>query len=104
MTIHKAQGLTADRCLVLADDTLSREAAYTALSRGRLENHLVVISFEEPHRDIGHGPPGRAPDPTERLAAELSASRAKTMAIDTPGSMPTLARVRPPAPGIGLEL
>ncbi len=63
MTIHKAQGLTADRCLVLGDDTLSREAAYTALSRGRLGNHLVVVSFEEPHRDIGHGPRVAHPTP-----------------------------------------
>ncbi len=103
MTIHKAQGLTADRCIVLADDTLSREAAYTALSRGRLENQLVVVNSDEPHRDIGHGPVARGPDPIERLSTTLRASRAKTMAIDTPGSMPVLAPFRPPAPGIGLE-
>jgi conjugative relaxase-like TrwC/TraI family protein len=103
MTIHKAQGLTADRCLVLADDTLSPEAAYTAMSRGRFENQLVVVNSDEPHRDIGHGPVARAPDPIERLSATLRASRAKTMAIDTPGSMPVLAPFRPPAPGIGLE-
>ena len=33
-TIHKAQGATVDRCFVLADDTMTREHAYTALSRG----------------------------------------------------------------------
>ena len=40
MTIHKAQGLTCDRAYVLGDEHLHREAAYTALSRGRHENHL----------------------------------------------------------------
>ena len=98
MTIHKAQGLTADRCLVLADDTLSREAAYTALSRGRLENRLVVIHPEDPQRDTRHGPPGQPTDPIARLFATLHSSRAKTMAIDTPEPEPTLAPVRRPAP------
>jgi conjugative relaxase-like TrwC/TraI family protein len=102
MTIHKAQGLTADRCLVLADDTLSREAAYTALSRGRLENRLVVIHPEDPLRDIRHGPPGRPADPIARLFADLRNSRAKTMAIDMPELAPTLAPMRRPGPGIGL--
>ncbi len=31
-TIHKAQGATVDRCLVLLDETGAREHAYTALS------------------------------------------------------------------------
>lgn len=33
MTIHKAQGLTADEALILATDDLYQEAGYTALSR-----------------------------------------------------------------------
>ncbi len=43
MTVHKAQGLTCDRTYVLGDEHLHREAAYTALSRGRHENRLYTI-------------------------------------------------------------
>src|SRR3546814_14563802 len=43
-TIHKAQGATVDRCLILADDTATREHAYTALSRGRHSNDLYLTS------------------------------------------------------------
>src|SRR5207302_10346148 len=44
MTIHKAQGMTCDIALTLADDSLYREAAYTALSRGRRENRLYLVT------------------------------------------------------------
>lgn len=47
-TVHKAQGATVDRCFILADDTLDREHAYTALSRGRHGNDLYVTT--EDHR------------------------------------------------------
>ena len=43
-TIHKAQGLTVDRCLVLFDDTGAREHAYTALSRGRHANDIYTVA------------------------------------------------------------
>ncbi len=43
-TIHKAQGATVDRCYLLGDDTLTREHAYTALSRGRHHNELYVVA------------------------------------------------------------
>ena len=42
-TIHKAQGLTCDDVFVHGDDTLYREAGYTAMSRGRHTAHLYVI-------------------------------------------------------------
>ena len=42
LTIHKAQGVTADETITLADDTLAREHAYVALSRGRLSNRFIV--------------------------------------------------------------
>lgn len=41
-TIHKAQGATVDASLVLVTDGVHLEAAYTALSRGRHENHLYA--------------------------------------------------------------
>ena len=49
-TNHKAQGATVDRTFTLGDDgDLDRQAAYTALSRGRLENRLYVL---EPDHDL----------------------------------------------------
>ncbi|MDP9101552.1 MAG: relaxase domain-containing protein, partial [Actinomycetota bacterium] len=47
LTIHKAQGLTATTALVVADG-LSRNAAYTAMSRGRQHNQLYVESDDVP--------------------------------------------------------
>ena len=43
-TIHKAQGLTVDRALVLVDDTVAREQAYVALSRARTKTTLSLIA------------------------------------------------------------
>lgn len=42
-TIHKAQGATVDRSLVLGTDDLYREAGYVALRRGRTANCLYVV-------------------------------------------------------------
>ena len=44
MTVHKAQGSTFDCCLVLAGDQLTKETIYTAMSRGRVDNTLYVVS------------------------------------------------------------
>ena len=52
-TIHKAQGATVDRCLVLLDETGAREHAYTALTRGRHGNDVFIAEndrrIEERH-------------------------------------------------------
>ena len=57
MTIHKAQGLTADEALVLATDDLYQEAGYTALSRARLETRVYVVADDfddDPSIDLSH--------------------------------------------------
>ena len=54
MTIHKAQGQTCDYAYVLGDEHLYREAGYSALTRGRHENHLYTAQPEpdaEAHHD-----------------------------------------------------
>jgi hypothetical protein len=51
MTIHKAQGITCDVALVAGGERLHREAAYTALTRGRDENHLYIAHNHEDVRD-----------------------------------------------------
>ncbi|MFP5254487.1 MAG: MobF family relaxase [Acidimicrobiia bacterium] len=52
-TVHKAQGATVDRCFVLVDDTMTREHAYTALSRGRHGNELFLVG-EDPRVEERH--------------------------------------------------
>lgn len=79
-TIHKAQGATVDRCLVLLDDSTSREHAYTALSRGRRGNDLFVATedrrIDERHAtEIKH-------DPLADLRAAIRRRAAKRMAVD----------------------
>jgi ATP-dependent exoDNAse (exonuclease V) alpha subunit len=57
MTIHKAQGLTADQALVLATDDLYHEAGYTALSRARLDTHIYAVAddfADDPTVDLSH--------------------------------------------------
>jgi ATP-dependent exoDNAse (exonuclease V) alpha subunit len=77
-TVHKAQGLTCDRALVLGDDTFTAELGYTSLTRGRDRNQLYLVA---PSREEGHG---RAPevDPIASFTSSLHRSGAKTAAID----------------------
>jgi ATP-dependent exoDNAse (exonuclease V) alpha subunit len=42
LTVHKAQGQTSQITLVAAAPSMTRETAYTALSRGRLGNYLYL--------------------------------------------------------------
>ena len=79
LTIHKAQGVTADETITLADDTLAREHAYVALSRGRLNNRIIVAAadgFDE--HDHGAAPPA----PADRFTPILDRSAAQEMAIE----------------------
>ena len=59
-TIHKAQGLTVDRCLVLADELMYRESAYVALSRGRAQNQLYLVDNRGDLENEAHGRHGQA--------------------------------------------
>ena len=79
MTVHKAQGVTADRAFVHGTDDLYREMGYVAMSRGRLGNHLYVVG--EPTREIEplHGPSLERSN-EELLVAALSTSRAQELA------------------------
>ncbi len=47
LTVHKAQGVTVTSALVISDG-LTRNAAYTALSRGRERNRLY-LHIDDPH-------------------------------------------------------
>lgn len=74
-TIHKAQGITCDRALLLGTESLFAEAGYTGLSRGRDHNHLYVAASAD---DFGAGPG----DPMARVQHSLAVPHAKTAAMD----------------------
>ena len=80
-TIHKTQGLSVDRCLVLASDTLDHHAGYTALSRGRIDNRIYLV--EQPDIDLeAHHASRETTDPRRQLAAALQTDHADRLAID----------------------
>ncbi|HEX8101501.1 MAG TPA: MobF family relaxase [Solirubrobacteraceae bacterium] len=82
MTCHVAQGMTVDISFVLADTFLTRELAYTALSRGRAANHLYLAGQPDNARAEFAPGPRTAVEPLERLVAGFNTSRARVLAID----------------------
>jgi Ti-type conjugative transfer relaxase TraA len=81
-TVHKAQGTTVERALLLGNDDLYLELGYVGLSRGRATNHLYVVAGadhdDDAERGIRHGPG----DPYGEMAHALQRSHAKTLAVD----------------------
>ncbi len=78
MTVHKAQGATFERAHFLGDETVYREQAYTAATRGREETRFYVVA-PDPERSL---PRGRGDRRLQELARSLGESRAKELAID----------------------
>jgi conjugative relaxase-like TrwC/TraI family protein len=106
-TIHKAQGLTCDRALLFANGALFREAGYTALSRGRLENHLYLSHPELAPTDVGHGIRAAKADAIKELVSSLESSRRKDLAFELAAGRPAAAHPRlaePSPPGLGIDL
>lgn len=89
LTVHKAQGLTVDICLVHTD-ALDQRSGYVAMSRGRQANHLYV-----------GGDATRPLDSLTGLAEQLAASRSQQLAVE---QHPYLARRATPAPRRPFEL
>jgi ATP-dependent exoDNAse (exonuclease V) alpha subunit len=82
ITCHIAQGMTADRAFVLAGSGLCREWGYTALTRGRRENHVYLAGREAYDRDE-HAPRNgvQALTPLDRLQAALERSDAEPLEL-----------------------
>jgi hypothetical protein len=83
-TIHKAQGATYDRVLMLGDDRLYRQAGYTGLSPGRDRNdvYLVVDDDREHDPDLERHGAVDHDHPVERFVRALNRDGAKLMASD----------------------
>jgi hypothetical protein len=94
LTIHTAQGVTADTSHTLLTGSESRQLAYTALTRGRHANHLYleVVGDGDEHNVI-------RPDHTHPLTATdlLQRSWPATTPPARPHPAPRGAKTLPPA-------
>ncbi len=85
MTVFRSQGITVDHAFLLGTDALFQEAGYTALSRGRLSNHLYSVASENPRVEIAA--PGDEVTPHQDALAglvdALSRSHEQTMALES---------------------
>jgi ATP-dependent exoDNAse (exonuclease V) alpha subunit len=108
-TNHQAQGATVDRTFTLGDDgDLDRQAAYTALSRGRLENRLYVL---QPDNDLLPTRPTPREPVRSHVEHELSRDRSQRLASDHLNQnpeLPTELRSPPAVPDsshdVGIDL
>ncbi len=95
-TVHRAQGMTVETGHVLVDKTMSREAFYVAMSRGRASNRAYVVTDEAIDVDL-HIPPGPPLDPVTvlrgvlaREGSERSATETLAAALESAESLATL--------------
>jgi conjugative relaxase-like TrwC/TraI family protein len=83
ITCHIAQGMTVDRAFVLASSGLCHEWGYTALTRGRHENHLYLAGRGAHERDeYAPGTHVQPLPPLDRLQVALERSDAESLALD----------------------
>jgi conjugative relaxase-like TrwC/TraI family protein len=85
MTVHKAQGMTADVALVVGSDGATREWTYTAMSRGTEATHYYAVA-QPPERDrlgVSHAPAPVQPA-AERIVHSWERSQQKESALDYP--------------------
>jgi conjugative relaxase-like TrwC/TraI family protein len=81
-TVHKAQGTTVDRALLLGNDDLYLELGYVALSRGRGANHLYIVGAEPDDHDECGSRPTSDRNPVDEVLGALGRSNAKSLALD----------------------
>jgi conjugative relaxase-like TrwC/TraI family protein len=77
LTVHKAQGVTVDRAVLVADEATTAEALYVGVTRGRHHNTALVVCD---NLDPDHHDP--APTATEVLTAALHRVSAEQAALD----------------------
>ena len=77
LTVHKAQGVTVDRAVVMADEATTAEALYVGLTRGRHDNVALVVCdrLDDEHR-------GEQAAALDVLTAALGRVSAEQAALD----------------------
>jgi conjugative relaxase-like TrwC/TraI family protein len=94
LTVHKAQGMTADIALVVGSEGATREWAYTAMSRATLATHYYEV-FARPDRDtlgVGHWTE-TSRSAEERTVQAWTRGELKESALDYPERYETTERV-----------
>jgi len=82
ITVHKSQGMTAERAYVLGSEELYQELGYTALSRHR-ESCRFYLNAGDPSRQLELEVAGEQRDQVlEQVERALGRSRAQEMALD----------------------
>jgi hypothetical protein len=96
VTVHKAEGVTVDRAVLLADGATTREHLYVGMTRGRHDNRVCVVT-DAASTGHGHQPP---PTPIEilttvmrRSSADLSATETMRAELDRGEDRETLRRL-----------
>jgi len=56
LTVHKAQGTTTDRAVVIVEENMTAPQLYVAMTRGKEENHALVVTSDRSPEDHGHQP------------------------------------------------
>ena len=82
ITAHLAQGMTCRRTFILATDSLTREAGYVALSRGKESNRIYAIAPAATERDEFAPATRERRDARAVLVQGLQRSNAQTLATD----------------------
>ena len=94
LTVHKAQGMTADIALVVGSEGATREWAYTAMSRATLATHYYEVSTR-PERDtlgVEHWKE-TSRSAEERTVQAWTRSELRESALDYPERYETTERV-----------
>jgi len=94
LTVHKAQGMTADIALVVGSEGATREWAYTAMSRATLATHYYEVSTP-PERDtlgVEHWKE-TSRSAEERTVQAWTRSELKESALDYPERYETTERI-----------
>jgi hypothetical protein len=99
LTVHKAQGMTADIAMVVGSDGASREWTYTAMSRATLATHHYEVATPRERDPLGimHW---KEPSPSaeERTLQAWSRSEEKESALDYPDRYEQANRDRAASP------
>lgn len=79
VTVHKAQGITVDRCVLIVDEQTTAEALYVGMTRGRRSNMALVV---EDDFDVDHDVGMDSRDRIELLSSALGRVSAEQAALD----------------------
>ncbi len=79
VTIHKAQGLTVDRSILLVDERTTAEGLYVGMTRGRSSNVALAICDDA---DVEHAPAGPVRSAEEVVLTAMGGSAGEVAALE----------------------